>query len=142
MKLLLQMLAVVALTMLVTVGVLRYLDDEAPAGTGGVDVVPGEDDELAAALALVEQRGCVACHSTNGNPGLGPSWRGAWGAVREFTDGTSAVFDAAYLRESVADPGARVVEGFQNIMLPAELDETELRRLEMLMRELGRAEVF
>jgi hypothetical protein len=35
------------------------------------------------------------------------------------------------------EPAAKVVNGFQNIMLPAELSEAEITRLTLLIKELG-----
>ncbi|MEX2600673.1 MAG: cytochrome c oxidase subunit II, partial [Balneolaceae bacterium] len=35
---------------------------------------------------------------------------------RIFTDGSSAVADEAYLRESILDPGSHVVEGYEEGM--------------------------
>lgn len=49
---------------------------------------------------------CVACHSTGSNAIVGPGLEGL--ADRATSDG--------YIRESIVDPGAIVVDGFQNIM--------------------------
>jgi cytochrome c551/c552 len=93
--------------------------------------------EVAQAVAMVEAKGCPACHSRDGTAGIGPSWQGTWGSVRRFGDGSSAVFDDAYLRQSVTDPAAKVVEGFQNLMLPVALSEAEFQQLEVLLRYLA-----
>ncbi|MDR2212818.1 MAG: hypothetical protein LBE21_04255 [Pseudomonadales bacterium] len=93
--------------------------------------------EVAQAMAMVQAKGCAACHSHDGAAGIGPSWRGSWGKVREFTGGGSAVFDAAYLRESISAPAAQLVQGFPNLMLPVGLSEDELQQLELLLRYLA-----
>jgi len=93
--------------------------------------------EVAQAWAMVDEKGCSACHTRDGSAGIGPSWKGAWGSERQFSDGTSAMFDAAYLRQSVTDPAARVVQGFQNLMLPAALTEAEFAQLELLLQYLA-----
>ena len=63
--------------------------------------------------ALYRRIGCFACHSSDGTVEgrSGPTFKGLFGSRRTFIDGTSAVADEAYLRQSIFDPGARVVEG-------------------------------
>jgi mono/diheme cytochrome c family protein len=64
---------------------------------------------------LYEFLGCAACHSTDGSliGHVGPSWKGLYGNKREFADGTHCVADEAYIRESILDPSAKVVKGFE-----------------------------
>ncbi|MEM7697816.1 MAG: DUF6797 domain-containing protein [Verrucomicrobiota bacterium] len=75
--------------------------------------------ELGAEIAM--RYGCIACHATDPNaspaPGaqvqVGPAWHDLWGKRREFTDGSFIRnADAAYLRESILNPGIRVAEGY------------------------------
>lgn len=88
------------------------------------------------ALALAESRGCVACHSLDGARGIGPSWLGSWGAQRRFVDGSTAAVDADYLREAMQAPAARVVEGFDNVMLPTGFTDAELALMTAFIRDL------
>lgn len=60
--------------------------------------------------------GCNACHSLDGSRRVGPSLAGLFGQEREFTDGTSAVADEAYIRESILEPQLRVTVGYPNNM--------------------------
>ncbi len=71
-------------------------------------VTPEEGRRLAALM------GCVACHSTDGTVTgkTGPSWKGLYGAERVFTDKTKGIADAAYLRQSILEPAAKVATGF------------------------------
>jgi cytochrome c oxidase subunit 2 len=39
-----------------------------------------------------------------------------FGSERKFTDGTTAVADENYIRESLLEPNAKVVEGFAPVM--------------------------
>lgn len=71
--------------------------------------------------SLLFERGCMSCHSLTGNPMVGPTLKGLFGAsVRVKTGGQSrtAVADSAYVRESILDPGKDVVDGFPNTMPP------------------------
>lgn len=68
--------------------------------------------------AVVLQMGCSSCHTTNGNVSVGPTWQGLVGSERTFADGSRLVADEAYLRESILDPNAKVVEGFFPGIMP------------------------
>lgn len=60
---------------------------------------------------LYAEAGCIACHHLNAVDGVGGSLRGILGDERRWPDGTTSTVDAAYLRESILDPDARIVEG-------------------------------
>jgi mono/diheme cytochrome c family protein len=66
---------------------------------------------------LYKARGCNACHSLDGTKIVGPSWLGIWGKTEKTSAGDVTV-DEAYIRESVLDPKAKVVDGFQPVMPP------------------------
>jgi cytochrome c oxidase subunit 2 len=66
--------------------------------------------------ALAKEKGCLGCHSLDGTPGAGPSFKGIYGKPQQVTkDGkliTVTVDDA----ESIKAPAATIVQGFQPIM--------------------------
>lgn len=73
------------------------------------------------ALALFEKHGCLGCHSLDGSKKVGPSFKGLWGREAEVRTGGrehEVVVDEAYVRRSLFDPGADVVEGYPNVMPP------------------------
>jgi cytochrome c oxidase subunit 2 len=74
------------------------------------------DDPVIRGQTWSVQYGCVACHSVDGSVVVGPSWLGVYGTEEFLTDGTTVPIDEAYLYESIRNPGAKIVEGFQNIM--------------------------
>jgi cytochrome c oxidase subunit II len=86
---------------------------------------------------LYTQQACNACHTTDGTRTVGPTFQGLYGAERQFTDGTSAVADENYLRESILQPGVLIVEGYANVMPPSYggLSERELNALIEFIRE-------
>jgi cytochrome c551/c552 len=65
-----------------------------------------------------QQYGCRACHSIDGTEGVGPTWKGVYGSQVQLADGSAVTADHDYLLESIRDPGAKIVQGFQNIMPP------------------------
>lgn len=69
-------------------------------------------------MLLYESKGCSTCHSLDGSPmaGGGPSWKGIFGATHKMADGKEFKVDENYLRESILNPGAKIVAGYENIM--------------------------
>jgi cytochrome c oxidase subunit 2 len=65
---------------------------------------------------LAVRYGCLRCHTVDGTPHLGPTWRGLYGKTVELSDGSHRVADDAYLTESMMDPNAYLVRGFQPLM--------------------------
>jgi mono/diheme cytochrome c family protein len=62
---------------------------------------------------LVEQRGCLSCHTTDGRRWVGPTWKGLAGSQVRLVDGRTVTADEEYLRRSIRDPDADIVEGFK-----------------------------
>jgi len=65
---------------------------------------------------LAEKSGCMACHSADGSPKIGPTWKGLFGSQVIFTDGTSAKADEQYLKDYIITPNIKVIKGFQPVM--------------------------
>lgn len=79
--------------------------------------VPGKPRSLIELGArLYEQKGCVGCHSIDGSPRVGPSFKGEWGSRVVLGDGVTLVFDEAYVRESLAHPQAQARAGYPATM--------------------------
>lgn len=102
-----------------------------------VIVMPAADFEtwyLAAApeakgYELLQTKGCLGCHSTDGSPKVGPTLKGLFGAkVMVLTNGRERVVtsDQEYLKRSILEPGADVVKGYQNIMPAIPMTKEEL----------------
>lgn len=81
--------------------------------------------EAAKAAKLWEERGCIACHDLE-QQAMGPPIRGAWGATRKLQDGREVVVDEAYIRKSIKEPSADVVDGYPDQMQPQDLSEDEI----------------
>lgn len=65
---------------------------------------------------LFAEKACTACHTVDGSALVGPSLKGMFGSKRLFADGSSVVADENYVRQSLMDPQAKVVKGFQPVM--------------------------
>lgn len=81
---------------------------------------------------------CLACHSTDGTPRVGPSFKGLAGSQRQFTNGTSAIADDDYLMQSILEPNAQIVQGFQPAMPPmgGTLNQTQLESIILYIKSL------
>ncbi len=76
----------------------------------------GEMGSLAATgQKLFQELGCTNCHRFD-TQGRGPNLVGVFGKPVLLSDGSTAVADDAYIRESILNPGAKIVAGFQPIM--------------------------
>lgn len=64
-------------------------------------------------------KGCVACHSVDGSPKVGPSWKGIFGKEHEMDDGSKVKVDENYLRESILYSNAKTVKGFGKGVMPS-----------------------
>jgi cytochrome c oxidase subunit 2 len=80
--------------------------------TDWVDGLGGDLDPIAMGQKQYNDRGCKTCHSIDGTPKVGPTWKGLFGSERKLTDGSSATADENYLRQSILEPNAQVVQGF------------------------------
>jgi cytochrome c oxidase subunit 2 len=68
-----------------------------------------------AGAKLFQDLACVNCHKEDGS-GRCPSLKGLFGQTVLLTGGKTVDADEAYVRESILDPAAKVVDGYQPIM--------------------------
>ncbi|MGB7290789.1 MAG: cytochrome c oxidase subunit II [Thermodesulfobacteriota bacterium] len=65
---------------------------------------------------LYKQSGCNACHSLDGSSGVGPSWKSLVGHKVTMQNGEEVTVDENYIRESILEPQAKIVKGYQPVM--------------------------
>jgi cytochrome c oxidase subunit 2 len=73
------------------------------------------DSPVAAGAKLFASLACNSCH-LQGQQGRGPILTNLFGTKVELQSGATVVADEAYIRESIVNPQAKVVAGFQPIM--------------------------
>lgn len=108
-------------------------------GTGRVTV--GETPTVAGARLFEEQR-CVTCHAANiGGLVLGPSLAGLFGKAVQLQNGETVTADESYIRESILNPTAKMVAGYQPLMptYQGQISEEELFQLIAYIRSLEKA---
>lgn len=106
------------------------------SGGSSSDPPDGLSAEALVGWELIQNKGCVACHGTDGGGGTGPSWIGVAGTTRPLADGTDVVADRAYLTRAVADPQAEQVRGYTILMPQVPLTEAEVASIVALLEEL------
>ncbi len=108
----------------------RYLTDKAALSTA---LPPEQLGKL-----LYEKKGCNACHTTDGTPRVGPSWKGTFGTMVPLADGSSVKMDEDYIRESIFKPQAKSRPGFPPSMpsFEGQLKDREIEGLIAFIKSL------
>ncbi|MGI9558967.1 MAG: c-type cytochrome, partial [Thermodesulfobacteriota bacterium] len=65
---------------------------------------------------LYANRGCNACHSIDGSDGIAPTFKGLFGRQEVLVGGGEVRADENYLIESIYEPQAKMVAGYQPVM--------------------------
>ena len=86
--------------------------------------------------AVADDKGCLACHSTDGAPGVGPSFKGLYGTTVQLTDGSSRIVDDAFIRAMIQHPNANAVTGFDPVMPELALTDDEIEQVTAYIKEL------
>ena len=94
---------------------------------------------------LYQAFGCVACHAIDSSSltKLGPTWKGLYGSDRTFAGGVvRGTADEAYIRESILNPSAKVVDGYERgeVSMPSYagvLSDSQIESLIVFIKSLG-----
>lgn len=89
----------------------QWLADNSGGGGMPDDLAPAEWGEQ-----LVQEWACTTCHSTDGSQMTGPTWQGIFDSEKTLSDGSTVTVDENYIRESILEPSAKVVEGYPDVM--------------------------
>jgi cytochrome c oxidase subunit 2 len=89
----------------------QWLANNSGESTKPEDLAPAEWGEQVA-----QQNACASCHSVDGSDMTGPTWQGLFGKKHKMSDGSTVEADETYLRESIVEPNAKVVEGYGQVM--------------------------
>ena len=109
-----------------------------PAASGVVAARASAEEP--AALALMRPRGCLGCHSIDGRPMVGPTFRGLYGKKEEVitADGAPSVvtMDDERLRLAILEPSREVVRGYPPQMPKIAIANDELDRVVAYIKDL------
>src|SRR6476646_9588074 len=87
---------------------------------------------------IFAELGCATCHRSD-TQGRGPSLQGVFGKPVQLQDGRIVTADENYIRESILDPGAKIVNGFKPVMPTFEglVSEEQVNALIAYVKTLG-----
>jgi len=90
---------------------------------------------------LFQQLGCSTCHRFD-TQGRGPNLIGVYGKPVLLDDGRTVVADENYVRESILNPGAKIVAGFKPIMpsFQGQVTEESLMALVAYVKSLAQSQ--
>ncbi len=102
-------------------------------------VVASQEGKAAAALGqrLFVQKGCGACHSTDGSASVGPTVKGIFGSTVVLADGSRRAVDEAYLAEVIREPGKVILKDYPPVMPPVQLTDQEVGALVEYLESLS-----
>jgi cytochrome c oxidase subunit II len=83
------------------------------------DWLSGNANQQSAASSgqqLYQTLGCASCHGNNGEGGRGPALVGVFNSNVQLGNGQTVRADESYIRESILNPNAKLVNGFGPIM--------------------------
>jgi cytochrome c oxidase subunit 2 len=102
------------------------------SGSSGENV-----DPVVAGEKLFVEKACATCHLANGT-GRAPSLNGVYEGTVRLADGSSVTADDAYIRESILNPPAKIVAGYQPVMpsFQGQLTEEQILSLTAYIKSL------
>lgn len=134
---------ILAVVVVVAIGFGLFLSTgESLAGEETAETVPVETDPEAAVrgATLAEGIGCLQCHSVDGTPGSGPTWKGVAGSTRPLESGETVIANDEYLHGAIVDPSAQILAGFDDVMpddYGTQLSEQEIDDLVEYIKSLS-----
>jgi cytochrome c oxidase subunit 2 len=106
-----------------------FIADTAKVASAEIDS-PG-----ATGKRIMQNIGCFACHTVDGTKLVGPSFKGIWGEEQNVVTGKETrkvKVDEEYIKRSVYDPNADVVEGFMKglmVSYQGQLSEDDIKSI-------------
>jgi cytochrome c oxidase subunit 2 len=90
---------------------------------------------------LFSELGCVTCHRSD-TQGRGPNLVGVFGKPVLLEDGRTVNADENYIRESILEPGAKVVKGFRPVMptFQGQISDEQLNALVAYVKSMTQAQ--
>lgn len=122
-------------------GVIRVVDDDVyKLKLSGWSIDPNASPAVKGEIIAKTKGGCFQCHTIDGSPNTGPTWKDMFGSAGTFEDGSTIDRkDENYVRESVLTPSKRIVSGFSNKMNPYQgvLTDEEIAWITAYMKTLS-----
>jgi len=86
---------------------------------------------------LLDENTCLACHSTDGQPGIGPTFKGLYGQTQTLKDGSNVTIDDMFIREKIRHPKSKTIVGtFEQEMPETDLPDEQIDQIIEYMKSL------
>ena len=89
---------------------------------------------------LFQKTACIGCHSegTKTKGMYGPPFQNLYKSERHFEDGTTAIADEKYIRESILVPSAKIIKGYNEEMPSFEgiLSDSDIESIALFIKSL------
>jgi cytochrome c oxidase subunit 2 len=117
--------------------VMTQVDYENWLNLGGANAQAG----MSPGEQLATQLGCLSCHKADGS-GVGPTWVGLFGSQVKLESGQTVTANEAYITESIRDPGAKIVAGYQPVMpdFDGQINDTQMTDLIDYIKSLAQGQ--
>lgn len=86
------------------------------------EILPTDPIELG---KYIYDRRCYTCHTIDGAKSTAPTFKGLWGKNEQLADGSTVLVDADYIRESIQNPNAKRVAGYDGVNMTLFPDITD-----------------
>lgn len=116
-----------------------YFHDKNAPEAAPVQAAASSEPAAAAGLAVLQERECLVCHSVDGSPKVGTTFKGILGrteTVVEAGQERELVVDEAYLARAVRDPATHRVKGYPPNMPVLSLTDGEVEQVVAYLKAL------
>jgi len=99
-------------------------------------------DATRAGLAVLNDRKCLTCHTLDGAPSTGPTFKGLYGSTVTVADTAAGAavlaveVDDAFVRRAILDPNSQIAKGFPPSMPAQKLTDGEVASVASYLRAL------
>lgn len=111
-----------------------------PGNNAPVVEAKPDPKDLPPGLAVMTDKGCLACHSVDGKPMVGPTLKALYGKQQEVLvagNTRTVTVDDAYLRRAITNPMDQVVRGYPPAMPQTPMTEQELAEVVRYIKTLN-----
>jgi cytochrome c oxidase subunit II len=88
---------------------------------------------------LLQNKGCIGCHSLDGTPKIGPTFKGLYGRRDVVVTGRQEkeiTVDEAFIRQHILDPRAATIKGYPPVMPQIPMTDDEMKTIVAYMETL------
>ena len=121
-------------------GAWYFGDEDAPLPGHAAPEISEKASSENMAVKILKDKFCTPCHSIDGTPMVGPTFKGMYGETQVVIDSDGkeheTVVDENYLARAIQDPMAEILKGYPPAMPKTHLDDAELQQVVEYIKSL------